>query len=159
LKNWYEVIHRTQLPFFGGDVYLAGFMNDRCDVVTMDCLTVVLASPSPKRVPFATVEEILRLYQEQYADFKSQGLGMGSMPESLRATWLSEVNLRVSVWNYPDRPLRNGLSGRVGMYTDRPISVSPQHARSSIAGARGTHFACYSQNLCPQEKLDGACPN
>src|ERR1700730_5846224 len=25
--------------------------------------------PSPKRVPLATVEEILRLYQEQYADF------------------------------------------------------------------------------------------
>jgi hypothetical protein len=28
-----------------------------------------LGKPSPKRVPLATVEEILRLYQEQYADF------------------------------------------------------------------------------------------
>jgi len=28
-----------------------------------------LGKPSPKRVPWATVEEILRLYQEQYADF------------------------------------------------------------------------------------------
>jgi transposase len=28
-----------------------------------------LGKPSPKRVPMATVEEILRLYQEQYADF------------------------------------------------------------------------------------------
>jgi transposase len=28
--------------------------------------------PSPKRVPLATVEEILRLYQEQYADFNVQ---------------------------------------------------------------------------------------
>jgi helix-turn-helix protein len=27
-----------------------------------------LGKPSPKRVPLATVEEILRLYQEQYAD-------------------------------------------------------------------------------------------
>src|SRR6202521_306492 len=29
-----------------------------------------LGKPSPKRVPLATVEEILRLYQEQNADFK-----------------------------------------------------------------------------------------
>jgi hypothetical protein len=28
-----------------------------------------LGKPSPKRVPVATVEEILRLYQEQYVDF------------------------------------------------------------------------------------------
>src|SRR5471032_321397 len=28
-----------------------------------------LGKPSPKRVPLATVEEVLRLYQEQYADF------------------------------------------------------------------------------------------
>src|SRR5262252_7779739 len=28
-----------------------------------------LGKPSPKRVPLATVEEILRLYQEQYTDF------------------------------------------------------------------------------------------
>jgi len=28
-----------------------------------------LGKPSPKRVPLATVEEILRLYQEQYGDF------------------------------------------------------------------------------------------
>src|SRR5215475_15113534 len=28
-----------------------------------------VGKPSPKRVPLATVEEILRLYQEQYADF------------------------------------------------------------------------------------------
>src|SRR5262245_17662612 len=28
-----------------------------------------LGKPSPKRVPLATVEEILRLYQERYADF------------------------------------------------------------------------------------------
>jgi len=28
-----------------------------------------LGKPSPKRVPLGTVEEILRLYQEQYADF------------------------------------------------------------------------------------------
>src|SRR3974390_3898688 len=28
-----------------------------------------LGKPSPKRVPLATVEEILRLYQEQYVDF------------------------------------------------------------------------------------------
>ena len=28
-----------------------------------------LGKPSPKRVPMATVEEILRLYQEQYVDF------------------------------------------------------------------------------------------
>src|SRR5499425_3634289 len=28
-----------------------------------------LGRPSPKRVPLATVEEILRLYQEQYVDF------------------------------------------------------------------------------------------
>ena len=28
--------------------------------------------PSPKRVPLATVEEILRLYQEQYSDFNVQ---------------------------------------------------------------------------------------
>ena len=31
-----------------------------------------LGKPSPKRVPLATVEEILRLYQEQYADFNVQ---------------------------------------------------------------------------------------
>jgi Helix-turn-helix domain len=30
-----------------------------------------LGKPSPKRVPLATVEEILRLYQEQYADFNA----------------------------------------------------------------------------------------
>src|SRR5713101_6459767 len=28
-----------------------------------------LGVPSPKRVPLATVEEVLRLYQEQYFDF------------------------------------------------------------------------------------------
>jgi transposase len=28
-----------------------------------------LGKPSPKRVPWATVEEILRLYQQQYGDF------------------------------------------------------------------------------------------
>src|SRR5260370_23047956 len=28
-----------------------------------------LGKPSPRRVPLATVEEVLRLYQEQYADF------------------------------------------------------------------------------------------
>ena len=28
-----------------------------------------LGKPSPKRVPLATVEEVLRLYQEKYADF------------------------------------------------------------------------------------------
>jgi transposase len=28
-----------------------------------------LGKPSPKRVPLATVEEILRLYQQQHADF------------------------------------------------------------------------------------------
>ena len=31
-----------------------------------------LAKPSPKRVPLATVEEVLRLYQEQYRDFNVQ---------------------------------------------------------------------------------------
>jgi transposase len=31
-----------------------------------------LGTPSPKRVPLATVEEILRLYQEQYSDFNVQ---------------------------------------------------------------------------------------
>jgi len=31
-----------------------------------------LGKPSPKRVPLATVEEILRLYQEQYEDFNVQ---------------------------------------------------------------------------------------
>ena len=31
-----------------------------------------LGKPSPKRVPLATVEEILRLYQEQYSDFNVQ---------------------------------------------------------------------------------------
>jgi transposase len=31
-----------------------------------------LGKPSPKRVPWTTVEEILRLYQEQYADFNVQ---------------------------------------------------------------------------------------
>lgn len=31
-----------------------------------------LGKPSPKRVPMATVEEILRLYQEQYVDFNVQ---------------------------------------------------------------------------------------
>src|SRR4029079_6100297 len=30
--------------------------------------------PSPKRVPLATVEEVLRLYQEQYFDFNVQPL-------------------------------------------------------------------------------------
>src|SRR5260370_4365887 len=31
-----------------------------------------LGKPSPKRVPLAMVEEILRLYQEQYEDFNVQ---------------------------------------------------------------------------------------
>jgi helix-turn-helix protein len=31
-----------------------------------------LGKPSPKRVPLATVEEVLRLYQEQYRDFNVQ---------------------------------------------------------------------------------------
>ena len=31
-----------------------------------------IGKPSPKRVPLATVEEVLRLYQEQYSDFNVQ---------------------------------------------------------------------------------------
>ena len=39
-----------------------------------------LGKPSPKRVPLARVEEIRRLYQEQYADFNVRLCRLGSPP-------------------------------------------------------------------------------
>ena len=44
--------------------------------------------PSPKRVPLATVEEVLRLYQEQYIDFNvrhfHEKLGLCTKSVSIR---------------------------------------------------------------------------
>jgi len=48
--------------------------------------------PSPKRVPLATVEEVLRLYQEKYADFNVRHPGSPGLREEhgieLSYTWV-----------------------------------------------------------------------
>src|SRR3977135_757872 len=53
-----------------------------------------LGKPSPKRVPVATVEEILRLYQEQYVDFNVRHFHEKLVAEhdiKLSYTWVKQA--------------------------------------------------------------------
>jgi hypothetical protein len=53
--------------------------------------------PSPKRVPMATVEKVLRLYREQYFDFNVKHFTERSMPSS-SATAGSRRRCRRRAW-------------------------------------------------------------
>jgi transposase len=100
--------------------------------------------PSPKRVPLATVEEVLRLYQEQYFDFNVRHFHEKLVEEhaiKLSYTWVKQA--LQGRGTCPQRWQVHSWTTQTGATRDRDLrcgeysrSTNERHVRSDVAGQR-----------------------